>query len=209
MTNLKNIVLKNAKLKNDNLEKLQQETDKSETDNSKNIPLLTGNNMDMLKDLMHQLNVSSLYFNDEMKKEARDVLNKMKNIEEHLTELRSKEKDFENKVLQINGAFCNNFYNDLSDRKVVSIKIRIVKPLKKQKKAFIDLCDSMGWICHHSSSKFISFYAVIDNIKELKNTFNNVLAIDNGVFCQNVLINNFYGRFTLLKELEQLATKKD
>lgn len=209
MTNLKNIVLKNAKLKNDNLEKLQQETSKNEANNSKNIPLLTGSNMGMLKNLMHQLNISSLYFNDEMKKEASDVLSKMKIIEEHLNELRSKETDFENKVLKINGDFCNNFYNDLSDRKVASIKIRIVKPLKKQKKAFIDLCNSMGWICHHSSSKFISFYAVIDNIKELKSTFNNVLAIDNGVFCQNVLISNLYERFTLLQELERLATKKD
>lgn len=209
MTNLKNIVLKNAKLKNDNLEKLQQETAKKETVNSKNISLLTGKNMDMLKDLMRQLNISSLYFNDEMKKEASDVLNKMKIIEEYLTEQRNKEKDFENKVLKINGDYCNNFYNDLSDRKVVSIKIRIVKPLKKQKQAFMDLCNSMGWICHHSSSKFISFYAVVDNIKELKNTFNNVLSIDNSIFCQSFLIDNTYGRFTLLKELEELAKKKD
>lgn len=207
MTNLKNIVLKNAKLKNDNVEKLQQETSKKESDKLKNIPLLA--NMGMLKDLMHQLNISSMYFNDEIKKEAGDVLNKMKIIEEHLLELRSKQKDFENKVLKINGDYCNNFYNDLSDRKVVSIKIRIVKPLKKQKQAFIDLCDSMGWICHHSNSKFISFYAVVDNIKELKNTFNNVLSIDNSIFCQSFIINNTYGRFTLLQELEQLAIKKD
>lgn len=207
MTNLKNIVLKNAKLKNDNLEKLQQETFKNENDKIKNIPLLA--NMGMLKDLMHQLNISSMYFNDEIKKEAGDVLNKMKIIEEHLLDLKSKQKDFENKVLKINGDYCNNFYNDLSDRKVVSIKIRIVKPLKKQKQAFMDLCNSMGWICHHSNSKFISFYAVVDNIKELKNTFNNVLSIDNSIFCQSFIINNTYGRFTLLQELEHLATKKD
>lgn len=207
MLNLKNVVLKNIQLKEANLLALKQ-SDK-EIDNRKNIPLLMGNNMIMLKDLMRQLKISSMYFDDEIKNESNDVLNKMQVIEGHLNDLKDKNKDFQNKLIEIDGNFCNSFYKDLDERKVVSINIRIVKPLKKQKQEFLNLCNSMGWICRQSSSKFITFYAVIDNIQGLKSVFNEELSIDNSIFCQSFIINNTYGRFEILKELENLVTIKD
>lgn len=207
MTNLKNIVLKNIKSKEASLQALNQPN--KELDNQKNIPLLMGNNMNMFKDLMHQLSLSSMYFDNETKNESTEVLKKMKIIEEHLNYLKDKNKEYQNKLTEIDGSFCNSFYKDLCERKVVSINIRIVKPLKKQKQAFLDLCNSLGWICCQSSSKFITFYAVIDNVQELKGIFNNVLAIDNSIFCQSFVINNTYGRFQLLKDLEVLVKEKD